>query len=106
MAAELTSLQECLQPQADELKRSGIHTPRVVIYCRKIRDCDDIYDFLKKEYKEYLCHPIDSPDLSKYRLVDKFTSITDNLVKETIIRSFTSSSSITTLRVLISTIAF
>ena len=106
MAAELTSLQECLQPLADELKSSGIHTPRLLIYCRRIRDCDDIYDFFEKELKEYLHHPIDSPDLSKYRLVNKFTSITDPVVKETIIRSFTSPSSITTLRVVISTIAF
>ena len=50
-------------------------------------------------------YPSDTPiDKSQYRLVDVFTSLTDPLVKETIIKSFLAPTS--TLRILIATSAF
>ena len=100
MVREFVSIKKNFSNLAKELR---MNTPRVLIYCKRIKDCDEIYDFLESKLKEYIRHPIDSPDLSKYRLVDKYTSITDPKVKENIVASFTSSS---ILRVVISTIAF
>ena len=48
--------------------------------------------------------PPGAPDISKYRIVDMFTSITDGDVKESILTSFKISDS--HLRIVISTIAF
>ena len=81
-AHAFSSIREEFQWLVMEVKSSGINTPRVLIYCKKIKDCDEIYDYFERELQEQLRNPIDSPDLSKYRLIDKINihlSLTQSL---------------------------
>ena len=47
--------------------------------------------------------PPNAPDITKFRLVEMFTSVTDNYIKEDIIKLFTKNSQ---LRIVVATIAF
>ena len=78
--------------------------PRTLIYCQRSEDCADLYIHLRDNLGEFFTEPIDSPDLSKYRLVEMFTALTDEEVKSQIIDSLTSSSS--PLQVVCATLAF
>ena len=60
--------------------------------------------FFRKQLGADFLYPSDAPDLSKYRLVDMFTSCTEEGVKNQILKSFTSQTS--PLCVVITTIAF
>ena len=55
------------------------------------------------ELGEDFTESVDAPDLSKYRLVEMYTSCTDEEVKSQIVRSFCSDSP---MRIVIATIAF
>ena len=70
-------------------------------HLRNVRNCT--YFFRKQLGADFL-YPSDAPDLSKYRLVDMFTSCTEEGVKNQILKSFTSPTS--PLCVVITTIAF
>ena len=62
--------------------------PRVIIYCQKSEDCADLNIYFRDELGEAFTEPIKSPDLSKFRLVDMFTAVTDTEVKGQILQSF------------------
>ena len=62
-------------------------------------------DFFYRELQMDQFYPTDIPiDRSQYRLVDTYTSLTDLLVKQTIIKSFTAPKS--TLCIVIATSSF
>ena len=77
---------------------------RVIIYCRKYEDCADLYIYFRDELGENFTEPPKSPDLSKLRLVEMFTAVTDQEVKQQIICSFCDLES--PLRVVCATVAF
>ena len=52
---------------------------------------------------ENFTDPLNAPDLPQFRLMDMFTSVTDEDVKETIISKFTRESN---LRIVVATMAF
>ncbi len=73
--------------------------PRV-IYCRRFEVCYVLFrDHLGINFTE----PPDSPDTPGFRLVDMYTSVTDQYIKEEIIKLFTMESK---LRIVVATIAF
>ena len=78
--------------------------PRIIIYCRKYEECAGLYIYFRDELGETFTEPVKSPDLSKFRLVDMFTAITDREVKEQIIQSFSNPEA--PLRVVCATVAF
>ena len=67
------------------LKKERVKMPRIIIYYRKYEECADFYIYFRDELGETFTEPVKSPDLSKFRLVDMFTAITDREVKEQII---------------------
>ena len=79
--------------------------PRIIIYCRRCDDSSRLYKFFRRELSlgEDFTEPVDAPDLSKYRLVEMYTSCTDEEVKSQIVRSFCSDSP---MRIVIATITF
>lgn len=77
--------------------------PRTIIYCRKVEECADLYIFFKNNLAQEFLHPVGAPLLSKYKLVEMFTSCTDEAIKRQIIISFTKGD---TLRIVCATIAF
>ena len=72
--------------------------PRIIL--SKVQNSDLFYSALKDEFTE----PVGAPNLARYRLIDMFMSATDQIVKESIIKSFCTQDQ--HLRIVISTIAF
>ena len=77
--------------------------PRTIIYCQKVEECADLYIFFKNNLAQEFLHPVGALLLSKYKLVEMFTSCTDEAIKRLIIISFTKGD---TLRIVCATIAF
>ena len=74
---------------------------RVLIYSE---ECASIYHFFRSQLQQEFTKPIGAPNLSCFRLVDIFTSITHKDFQESIIASFCQS--VAPLRIVICTIAF
>lgn len=102
--AEKGGLQETFQPLIDKLRVQRIKMERVLIFCRRYEECADIYELFKCSLGIDFTEPIGSPDLSVYRLVDMYTSITQKEVKDTILKAICNPMS--HLRVVICTISF
>ena len=98
------SVSEVFTPILEEIRILRTKTLRTIIFCRTINDCSSVYFFVKDSLQKHFCEPTDSPDLSKFRLVEMFHQHTNNNVKSNTIDSFSSSSS--TLRIVICTMAF
>jgi ATP-dependent DNA helicase RecQ len=96
----INAFQELLQ----KLKDHGRTVPRVVIFARTYEHCTMLYRFFKHGLGKDFTFPRGSPDVSKHRLVDMFTNVTEGTVKESIISSMCNDGEI--LRVLICTVAF
>ena len=78
--------------------------PRLLIFCRTISDCANIYEFFHQRLGLECTHPIGAPDISHFRLVDMYTSVTTPGVKDQIQKHMQQGDS--SLRVLICTNAF
>ena len=64
----------------DTLKTERATMPRIIIlYGHSFALCADIFLFFKAGLGENITEPSDAPDLSRFRLVDVFTSVTDQL---------------------------
>ena len=77
---------------------------RVIIFCQRLNDCSAMYEFFLSVLKHEFTEPISAPNVSKYRLVDMYTSLTQKEVQDNIVKSFSSATS--SLRIVICTIAF
>lgn len=102
--AEKGGLQETFQPLIDKLQTQRINMERVLIFCRRYEECADIYELFKLNLGINFTEPIGSPDLSAYRLVDMYTSITQKEVKDTILKAICNP--VSSLRVVVCTISF
>jgi len=99
------STDESFGPILHQLRNKLTSMDRIIIYCRKIEDCSELYSFFKRGLGSNFTYPSDTPsELSKYRLVEMFTSVTDQEVKQQILKSFSNPSA--PLRVVCATIAF
>ena len=83
-------IEECFLPIVQEVAHNTIKAERTIIFCRSLKDCFAIYQYFRMHLKQDMYYPKGSPCVSKYRLVDMFTSITDNTVKTSIIQNFIS----------------
>ena len=102
--SEYSSIIETFRPLLCRLRDERAMCPRTIIYCRSIDDCANLYLYFKSELGIHFTEPSGAPaQLPKYRLVDMFTSCTDDIVKEQIIDNFTKESC---LRIVCATIAF
>jgi ATP-dependent DNA helicase RecQ len=99
-----SSIQRTFMPLLKRLQKEGTSMPRIIIYCRRIEVCADLYEFFKDELGDSFLVPPDSPDQSRFRLVDMFTAKIDEEVKRQIITSFSDSAA--PLRVVCATSAY
>lgn len=84
-------------------KRTGF--PKTVVYVRKFNDCETIYQHLKRLLGISITEPPGYPYyISKFRLVDMFTSVFTPDKKEDVLRLFSEPGG--TLRLLIATTSF
>ena len=99
-----SSLKEIFGSYIQDVAKKGTEMGRLIIFCPTLDDCATLYLLFRKELGTHFLYPQDAPDLSKYRLVDMYTSCTEEGVKAQILKSFTSP--LAPLRVVIATIAF
>lgn len=88
----------------DCLKKLRTNMPRTIIFCRRYKECADMYSMFKQSLNTEFTDPPNAPDLVKYRVVDMYTKCTEASIKEDIIMQFSKCDS--TLRIIIATIAF
>ena len=97
------TLEESFNPVITRLQAERTTFPRMIVYGRSFEMCSNIYLYFKTELGEDFTEPRDAPDLSRFRLVDMYTSIIEGDHKDSILRLFTKESH---LRIVIATIAF
>lgn len=97
------SVANTFKPIIERLKLERTNMPRMIIYGRSFSVCADVFLYFKSQLGENITEPIDAPDLAKFRLVDVFTSVTDQSQKDGILDAFTRDSQ---LRIVIATISF
>lgn len=98
-----TTISEMFKPLLDRLKKDRGAFPRTIVYCQSFNMCADIYIFLARGLGFQLTESVDAPNIPRFRLVDMYTSVTDQHQRDEIISLFTKPSQ---LRVVIGTIAF
>ena len=76
------SVEVSFKPLAERLKSDRTNIPQTIIYGRTFNICADIF---MRELGESITEPIDAPDISTFRLVNVFTSVTDQHQKENIV---------------------
>ena len=77
------------KPVVERLKLERAKMPRMIIYGKSFGMCADIYLFFRAELGDSITEPLHAPNLSRFRLVDVFTSVTDQHQKDGIINAFT-----------------
>ena len=102
-AINFKSMEDTFLPIAKKLHVEGDKCQRMIIYCRSYGDCADVYLYFKAFLGTKFTIPHGAPDLPMFRIVDMYMSLTEQEVKDSIVNSFTTDS---TLRVVIATIAF
>ena len=98
------SIPETFQPMLDQLSLRRQNFPQSIIYCRRYKDCADLYYFFRDSLGPDFTEPRGAPDHPRFRLVDMYMSCTEERVKEEIVQIFTKETS--GLRVVIATVAF
>ena len=86
-----TSIEHDFMLVLEQLQRERVEFPRTIIYCRRMKDCSDLYLFFSACIieREFIIEPPGAPPLSRFRLVEMFMSCTDHDIKNQIISSFT-----------------
>ena len=100
----LISTYEAMMPFATELQQKRKEMARTIVYCKTRDECAQLYLFFRSFLGEHFTEPVGAPDMSRFRLIDVFTSCTESSVKQQIISSMTTKQS--HLRILIATVAF
>ena len=98
------SLKHAFSPILDRLSSERSKYPQTIIYCRRYKDCADLYFYFKHRLGPCFTQPVGAPDLPRFRLVDMYMSCTEEEVKEEIVQAFIKENS--TLRIVIATVAF
>ena len=101
---DFRSVEESFLPIMKELKDKRLNMERTLIFCRRPIDCASLwksfFSFLKTEITEPPGHPL---RIQQLRLVDYYTGCTEESVRNSILKQFSTQSC---LRVLIATVAF
>ena len=82
------SVHDFVTPLVPKLKVRRSKLPRVMIFCRRFEDCSILYQLFLNQLKNELTEPIGASNVSRFRLVDMYTSVTDKEVQDCIITSF------------------
>ena len=99
------SVQEFSDSLCAELAEKRTGFPKTIVYIRKFRDCETIYGHLKKTLGASITEPPAYPyHISKFRLVDMFTSVLTIDKKEQVLKLFTEPEG--NLRLLVATTSF
>lgn len=82
------NVNDSLQSLVEELKKQRAQMRRVIVYCRRIEVCAETYMLFRDSMGSNFTEPPDAPDMTRFRLVDMYTSATDKPIKDAIIDLF------------------
>ena len=74
-------------PLITTLREKSVRAPRVLVYCRSLDTCADLYAHFHYELGEASYYPAGSPHLSDYRLFGMFHASTPQHNKDVILQS-------------------
>ena len=97
------SIEKNFSGLVEKLRVQRTQMPRILIYAHQYHLCANIYLYFKKQLAGKFTEPKNAPDLTKFRMVEMFLSVTDQKHKDSIISMFTRESH---LRIVIATVAF
>ena len=103
MVTRRTTIEEDLKHVVADLKTNSIDAKRVIIYCRSLNMCSNLYAHFLYELKENSYFPACAPQISKNRLFGMYHSNTVNHNKELIMQSMLKTDGI--VRVVFATMA-
>ena len=89
---------------ASSLQQDGVNAPRIIVFCRRYKECAQLYHCIKQLMGADFTKPAAMPDLHRFRLVEMYCRCTEQELKEKIVTSFTKKDS--QLRLVIATISF
>ena len=101
---KFVDLANTFEPMIQCLSELRTKMPRIIIYCRRFEVCSDIFILFRDSLGSKFTEPPGSPDIPYFRLIDIYTSVTDQAIKEEIIKNFTCTDS--RLRIVVATVAF
>ena len=78
-------IETTFKPIVTRLQAERVGMPRTFFYGRSFEMCANIYIYFKIELQAGFTEPMDAPDLSKFQIVDMFTSVVDEGQKDGII---------------------
>ncbi len=78
--SSFSTIPETFKLILSRLKQEKTQMPRIIIYCLRLEECADLYIYFKEGLGENFTEPADSPDLSRFRLAEMYTSCTDQEV--------------------------
>ena len=99
----MSTVSDTFVPMVERLRKERTTFPRSIIYCRRYEDCAELYLLFKNALATDFTDPPGSPDVPMFRLVDMYMSCTEEIVKQDIIKAFTTNSK---LRIVAATVAF
>ena len=67
---------ESFSPLQKKLQTLRCQMPRVIIYCRKVEECSQLYLFFLSSMKHEFTERPGAPNIATFRLVDIYTSVT------------------------------
>ena len=83
--SSFSSIEESFMPLICNLARQKFEMGRVIIFCSTFSECSSLYLLFQTHLGSDFLYPSDAPNLSKFRLVDVFTSCTEVCVKNQIL---------------------
>ena len=92
-----------MQPILQSLKENLINTPRMIIYCRSLNTCDDLYAHFYHELQEKAYYPGGAEITSDNRLFAMFHANTPQHNKEVVLKSMTKPDGV--VRIVFATVA-
>ena len=98
-----TTFEEDLDEVLSSLKAKSVHAPRVIVYCRSLDMCADLYAHFNFELGDDSYYPEGSPHLSENRLFGIFHASIPQHNKDVILQSLLHSDGV--VRVVFATVA-
>ena len=97
-------LGEFVSSLVDCIKCFRTSMPRTIIFCRRYRECAEMYSIFEHSLHTEFTDPPNAPNVVKFRMVDMYTKCTEASIKKDIITEFSKPDG--RLRIVIGTIAF
>ena len=82
------SIPTLCQQLSDELKEKRSLFPKTVIFCRSLKHCADMCEFMRRFLGPHITDPSGQPSILQFRLVDVFTAASDNDMREEVLKEF------------------